>query len=136
VATDRYRNGGVVVARRVVFDASMLMEPSRDGIGVFDEAERILGGYDAVVPDAVVRELRGLADDGDEDAGVAVELAERCRTVETGETHGDAAVVEVCARDDDVVAATNDARLKDRLLKRNVPVLYPRQRSRLDIDYP
>ncbi|MDZ7688245.1 MAG: twitching motility protein PilT [Halobacteriales archaeon] len=121
---------------RVVFDANMLMTPSQHKVDVFDEAERVLGGYDAVVPDAVLRELRALADEGNDDASVALELArERCEVVETDETHGDDAVVEV-AVEGDAVAATNDARLKERLLESNVPVLYLRQKNRLEAEYP
>lgn len=122
---------------KVVFDASALMTPSRDGIDVFDEAEHLLGGYDAVVPEAVARELESLADEGNENASVAVELVERCTVVDTDESHGDDAVVEVATSGNERSAvATNDAKLKERLLKRNVPVLYPRQKNRLEVAYP
>ena len=122
---------------RVVFDANMLMTPSQHNVDVFDEAERLVGGYDAVVPDAVVRELRALADEGNEHASVALELArERCAVVETDEAHGDDAVVAASRTDEDAVAATNDARLKERLLEINVPVLYLRQKNRLEAEYP
>jgi len=119
---------------RVVFDANALMTPSQHNVDVFDEAERILGGYDAVVPDAVLRELRALADDGNADASVAVELAERCEEVETEARHGDDAVIE--ATDEESAVVTNDAKLKERLVERNVPVLYLRQRNRLEAEYP
>jgi len=123
---------------RVVFDANMLMTPSQHNVDVFDEAERVVGGHEAVVPDAVVRELRALADEGNADASVGLELArERCEVVETDESHGDDAVLEVATEGDtDTAAATNDARLKERLLESNVPVLYLRQRNRLEAEYP
>jgi len=121
---------------RVVFDANMLMTPSQQNVDVFDEAERVVGGYDAVVPDEVMRELRSLADEGNEHASVALELArERCEVIETDESHGDDAVMEV-ALDEESAVATNDARLKERLLESNVPVLYLRQKNRLEAEYP
>lgn len=122
---------------RVVFDANALMTPSQHNVDVFEEAERLVGGYDAVVPDAVVRELAALADKGNEDAAVGLRFArERCEVVSTDETHGDDAVVEVAREDDDTAVATNDARLKERLLEINVPVLYLRQKNRLEVEHP
>jgi len=121
---------------RVVFDANMLMTPSQHNVSVFDEAERLVGGYEAVVPDAVVRELAALADKGNKDASVGLRFArERCEIFETGETHGDDAVVVASRTDEETVAATNDARLKQRLLEINVPVLYLRQKNRLEAEY-
>ncbi|MCX2820029.1 twitching motility protein PilT [Haladaptatus sp. F3-133] len=123
---------------RVVFDANGLMTPSQHNVDVFDEAERLIGGYDAVVPDAVVRELKALADKGDKDAAVGLRFAEeRCEVVDTEPTHGDDAVVETAeATEGDSAVVTNDAKLKDRLLERNVPVLYLRQKNRLEAEYP
>ncbi|MFP4188422.1 MAG: PIN domain-containing protein [Halobacteriales archaeon] len=121
---------------RLVFDANALMTPSQHNVDVFDEAERLVGGYDAVVPDAVVRELKALADKGDKDAAVGLRFArERCDVVETDATHGDDAVIEA-TEDDESAVVTNDAKLKDRLLERNVPVLYLRQKNRLEAEYP
>lgn len=122
---------------RVVFDANMLMTPSQHNVDVFDETERLVGGYDAVVPDTVVSELAALADKGNEHAAVGLRFArERCEVVGTDETHGDDAVVAAARGDEDTAAATNDARLKERLLEINIPVLYLRQRNRLEAEYP
>lgn len=121
---------------RVVFDANALMTPSQHNVGVFDEAERLVGGYEAVVPDTVVRELKALADKGNKDAAVGLRFAqERCKVAGTDATHGDDAVIEA-TEDGDAAAVTNDAKLKDRLLERNVPVLYLRQKNRLQAEYP
>jgi len=121
---------------RVVFDANMLMTPSQHNVDVFEEAERLLGGYEAVVPDAVVRELAALADKGNKDAAVGLRFArEHCEVVGTDETHGDDGVVEA-ARGGETAVATNDARLKERLLESKVPVLYLRQKNRLEAEYP
>jgi Uncharacterized proteins of PilT N-term./Vapc superfamily len=122
---------------RVVFDANALMTPSQHNVDVFEEAERLIGGYDAVVPDAVVRELAALADKGNKDAAVGLRFAqERCEVAETDETHGDDAVVEAARDDEDSFVATNDTRLKERLLENNIPVLYLRQKNRLEAEYP
>ncbi len=133
MAPHRRREGEM----RVVFDTNMLMTPSQHSVDVFDEAERLVGGYDAVVPDAVVRELAALADEGNEDAAVGLRFArERCEVVETDKTHGDDAVVAAATADEDAVAATNDARLKERLVEGMVPVLYLRQKNRLEAEHP
>lgn len=122
---------------KVIFDASALMTPSRDGIDVFEEAERLVGGYEPAVPGAVVRELENLAEEGNTDASVALGFIGRCTVLDTDESHGDDAIVEATEGEKERPAvATNDTKLKNRLLKRNVPVLYPRQRNRLEIENP
>lgn len=119
---------------KVIFDANALMMPAQFGVDVFDEVERLVGGYEAVVPRAVVDELKSLAGRGDRDAEVALDLVEKCRVIE-GDTSGSADDVIVDLAEDAVVV-TNDANLKGRLLENNVPVAHMRQKSYLEVAYP
>jgi hypothetical protein len=147
---------------RVVLDANALLAPGRSGVDVFDEIERLLGAVELVVPEAVRRELRGLAND-DPDAALGLEMAEdRCTVVRT-EDGRDGEGPSAGAADDVIVAmaaeagagdeggddghdtedegprlavVTNDAALRDRLHGVGVPVLFLRQERHLEISYP
>lgn len=133
VGTDEDDGGRRGRETTVIFDANALMMPAQFGVDVFDEVERLVGGYEAVVPRAVVEELRSLAG-RDRDAELALDLVERCRVVE-GSVSGNADDVIVDLAEDAVVV-TNDANLKSRLLENNVPVAHMRQKSYLEVAYP
>ncbi|MDY6775334.1 MAG: hypothetical protein SV253_04555 [Halobacteria archaeon] len=125
--------------QKVIFDTNALMVPSQFGVDVFDEVERLVGGYVAVVPRGVVNELKSLAT-SDTDAEMGLEIAdERCEVVEH-ETEGrktDDVIVSIAENSDEVSAVvTNDRELIDRLLDVGVRVVRLRQRSHLQIKYP
>lgn len=123
---------------RVVLDTNALMMPVEVGVRTFDELDRLLGEYDAVVPQAVLDELDALSGGhGDEAvaASVGADLARtRCDPVEHTATYADDAVLEV-ARDADC-AVTNDGPLRKRLLEANVPVIGLRGRNKLELTEP
>ncbi|MFB6155746.1 MAG: PIN domain-containing protein [Haloferacaceae archaeon] len=122
-------------------DTNALMMPVERGVRVFEELDRLLGrgGADLVVPEAVVAELRKLADGASEEAvaaSVGLDLAlERCRIVETDEPYADDAVVELAEGGCDYVV-TNDKPLRDRLLERDVRVIGIRGQNKLEVTKP
>lgn len=126
----------------VVLDTNALMMPVERDVRVFDELDRLLGAYDPVTPRAVVAELESLATGAGEEgtaASVGRDLADRCRIADTEETYADDAVVELAVReaaDGDVVVATNDRPLRDRLLEHGVRVIGLRGRNALEITEP
>lgn len=139
--TDGSRNRTVEESRNrtaeetVVFDTNALMVPSQFGVDVFDEVERLVGSYHGVVPKAVIDELEKMSNDSD--ASVALDMTrENCEVLESrGDGHADDVIVEI-ASEKGWKVVTNDAGLKDRLVQVGVPVLYLRQRSYLEIEYP
>lgn len=147
----------------VALDASALMAPVEANVRLFDELDRLLGAYEAVVPAAVVAELDSLGESGGKEgtaASVGADLASRARTVETNESYADDALVELAtvgevdgssrqsdagkidgpSRQSDAsevdYVVTNDRPLRDRLLERNVPVIGLRGRNALAITEP
>nr|WP_256402808.1 DUF188 domain-containing protein [Halorubrum salinum] len=123
----------------VALDASALMAPVEANVRLFEELDRLLGTYEAVVPAAVVAELDGLqAGNGAEAtaASVGADLAARAETVETEETYADDALVELVTegRIDGVV--TNDRPLANRVLEADAPVIGLRGRNTLAITEP
>ena len=119
---------------RVAVDTNALMMPVENGVRLFDELDRLLGTYEAVVPEAVVAELDELSTGGGEEAtaaSVGRDLADRCTVVSTEATFADDAVVELADAVDYVV--TNDRPLRRRLRERDVSTICLRGRAKLAI---
>jgi hypothetical protein len=119
---------------RVAVDTNALMMPVESGVRLFDELDRLLGTYEAVVPEAVVAELDELSTGGGEEAtaaSVGRDLADRCTVVSTEATFADDAIVELADAVDYVV--TNDRPLRRRLRERDVSTICLRGRAKLAV---
>jgi hypothetical protein len=122
------------MAVRVAVDTNALMMPVECDVRLFDELDRLLPAYEAVVPEAVVAELEKLADGNGTEAtaaSVGRDLADRCTVVATEATYADDAVLEL-ARDCDY-AVTNDRALRERLSAAGVPVICLRAGTKLAV---
>jgi rRNA-processing protein FCF1 len=125
----------------ILFDTNFLLIPSRFGVDIFSELDRLVGGiYQCVVMSAVLDELRRI--DGKErrtragENDLAVSLSRRCSYLNEPLRHGeivDDQIVRLSVREGYAVATT-DADLRRRLRSRGVPVFYLRQRNHLDLD--
>jgi len=126
---------------RVILDSNALFVPLQFRIDVFGELERLLNRrFELVLLSAVKRELEVLAEKGApimrRNACLALRFAERCRLVEV-EAEASALVDDVIvdvARGWGAAVFTNDKVLRKRLRDISVPVIYVRQKSRLEID--
>jgi len=125
---------------KVILDSNFLMIPFQFNLDIFQEIEYLLQKkVDFVVPSAVKNELTVISSRGGEgapEASLALQLASRCRVVEVnldqGETVDDAIVK--ASRKLGAVVATTDIELKKRLRDINVPVVYLREKSKLEIE--
>ena len=125
---------------KVILDSNFLMIPFQFKIDIFQEIEYLLQKkVDFVVPSAVKSELTGISARGGEgapEASLALQLASRCRVVDVTlapqETVDDA-ILKASQRLGAVVATT-DIDLKKRLRDINVPVVYLREKSKLEVD--
>jgi rRNA-processing protein FCF1 len=126
---------------RVILDSNALFVSLQFRIDVFSELERLLNRrFELVLLSSVKRELEILAEKGSpkmrRDACYALKFAERCRLVEveaSGSALVDDVIVEVAGEWGSAVF-TNDKQLRKRLRDISVPVIYVRQKSRLEID--
>jgi len=126
---------------RVALDTSALMMPVELDVRLFDELSRIAEGYDAVVPEAVVEELRELSAGGGGIEGTAASVGydlavDRCERVDTEASYADDALVELAAEERVDAVVTNDQPLRDRVLSASVPVIALRGTNKLDITRP
>jgi rRNA-processing protein FCF1 len=116
------------------------MIPFQFNLDIFQEIEFLLQKkVDFIVPSLVKSELTGISSRGGEgapEASLALQLASRCRVVEVtldpGETVDDAIVK--ASQKLRAVVATTDIALKKRLRDNNVPVVYLRDKSKLEVD--
>ena len=118
----------------VALDTSALMMPVEADLRLFDELDRLLEGYETVVPRAVLAELAELATGAGEEAraaSVGRDLADRATPVETEASYADDALVELAERGEVDAVVTNDAPLRERLRARRVQVIHLRGRNKL-----
>lgn len=126
---------------RVILDSNALFVPSQFKIDIFEGLRNIFGkGFEAIVFPQILKEVEKIAKGGSpkmrKEARCAIEVAEKCRLIEPNDGSAGTA--------DDVIVQmalkwrcpvfTNDRELKRRLRDINVPVIYVRQKSRLEID--
>ena len=127
--------------KRVILDSNALFVPLQFKIDIFSELERLLQrNFELILLAPVKRELTTLATKGSpgmrRKAEYALRLAEKCTYVEVGAAASaltDDVIIDV-AREWKAPVFTNDRQLRKRLRDISVPVIYVRQKSRLEID--
>ena len=128
------------MAVKVILDSNFLMIPFQFHVDVIEEIEYLLQKkVDFIVPSSVKQELTEISARGGEgapEASLALQLASRCRVVEVSlqshETVDDAIIK--AAQKLAAVVATNDIELRKRLRSINVPVVYLRDKSKLEVE--
>jgi rRNA-processing protein FCF1 len=124
----------------VTLDTNALMMPVELDVRLFDELDRLLDGFEPVVPQQVVEELRRLSEKGGEEgiaASVGHDLAtDRCLTLDAEASYADDAVVELARDGQTDYVVTNDGPLQDRVLEAGVSVIALRGKNKLAITRP
>jgi rRNA-processing protein FCF1 len=126
---------------KVILDSNALFVPLRFKIDIFEELKTLLKrNFELVLLSPVKQELEKIAEKGPpkmrKEASYALKIAEKCKLIETSmQIAGspDDAIFQV-AREWKCPVFTNDRELKKRLRDISVPVIYVRQKSRLEID--
>ena len=126
---------------KVVLDANFFFVPSQFSLDIFEELANLLNQrFEPILLSSTQKELLGLAKSNSpkkqKQARLALRLAEKCRVVpaEKGlsETYDDV-IVRVAAAWKSPVA-TNDRELRRRLRNLGVPVIFLRQKHRLELE--
>ena len=128
-------------ALKVILDSNALFVPLQFKIDIFEELKRLLNrNVEFVLLSPVKRELEMLAAKDSpkirREAVYALRLAEKCKYVAVDDSEKlptDDVIVKV-AKSWNSPVFTNDRQLKRRLRDISVPVIYVRQKSRLEID--
>jgi rRNA-processing protein FCF1 len=126
---------------KVILDSNALFVPLEFKMDIFEELRRLLNrNLEFILLSSVKRELEMLAAKDSpkirREAFFALKLAEKCKYVPVEKDEKlttDDAIAKV-AKNWNSPVFTNDIKLKKKLRDISVPVIYVRQKSRLDID--
>jgi len=126
---------------KIIVDSNALFVPLEFKIDIFEELKRLLNrNVEFVLLSPVKRELEILAANGSpkirREAIYALKLAEKCKYIAVDDYEKlptDDVIVKV-AKNWSSPVFTNDRQLKRKLRDISVPVIYVRQKSRLEID--
>ncbi|RLI42867.1 DNA-binding protein [Candidatus Bathyarchaeota archaeon] len=125
---------------KIILDSNALFVPLQFKIDIFKELKTLLNrNFELVLLSPIRRELEKLAEKGSpgmrRNASYALRLAERCVFYDVNREFAspDDAVLQM-AKEWNCPVFTNDRELKKRLRDINVPVIYVRQKSRLEIN--
>jgi hypothetical protein len=126
---------------KIILDSNALFVPLQFRIDISEELKNLLKtNFEPILISPVLRELKRLAEEGEprirKNASYALKLAEKYKVVEVDEeteTSADDVIVKV-SRVWGCPVFTNDRHLRKRLRDINVPVIYVRQKSRLEIN--
>ncbi|MGB9778788.1 MAG: DNA-binding protein [Candidatus Bathyarchaeota archaeon] len=127
---------------KVILDSNALFVPLQFKIDIFEELRTLLNrNFEPILLLPVKHELERLADKGSpkmrKNASFALKLAEKCKLVNINEEENMASpddVIIKAAKNWKYPVFTNDRLLRKRLRDINVPVIYVRQKSHLEID--
>ena len=128
-------------AVKVILDSNAFFVPLQFKIDISSCLEKLLErNFELILLSPVKRELEALAKKGSpimrKNVSFALKLAEKCKYVEVAapaSALADDIIVKI-ANDWNAPVFTNDKQLKKRLRDISVPVIYVRQKSRLEID--
>ena len=126
---------------RIILDSNALFVPEQFNIDIFEEIKSLCGrNFELMLIAPVMDELKKIAGTGTpsmrKKASMALKLAKKCTLLEnTTEIEGSADdLILQAARLYGYPVFTNDRQLRKRLRDINVPVIYVRQKSRLEIN--
>lgn len=127
---------------KVILDSNALFVPLQFGIDIFEELEKLLKmKFELILLQQTVQELEKLAQTRSpqmkKNASFALKMVNKCKVIQFDQQYSglspDAAVYQL-AREWKSAVFTNDRELRKKLRNINVPVIYVRQKSRLEID--
>jgi rRNA-processing protein FCF1 len=126
---------------KIILDSNALFVPLQFNIDLFEDLSKLLNrNFELVLLSPTRMELQRIATHGSsnmrKNAALALKLAERCKPLNVAprpDASTDDLIVQAAAKYKYAVF-TNDRQLRNRLRDINVPVIYVRQKSRLEID--
>lgn len=126
---------------KVILDSNFLFIPLQFRIDIFEAMKNLLNRkHELTVLSTTLNELRVLAQRGTpklrKQAEMALKLAERCRVIAVRKSEDESSddVILRVARKWKCPVATNDRTLRQRLRDISIPVIYMRQKSRLELE--
>jgi len=129
------------VTLKVILDSNFLLIPSQFKIDIFESMMNLLNQrHEPTILSSTLHELQTIRQKGPpklrKQAQIALKLAEKCRVVKVekskDETNDDV-IIRIAAEWRSPVA-TNDRELRKKLRNQNIPVIFLRGKSRLELE--
>ncbi|MCK4478725.1 DNA-binding protein [Candidatus Bathyarchaeota archaeon] len=126
---------------RVILDSSFLFIPCQFNVDIFEELAKILNRrFEPIILSPTYKELQRITESRStklrRQATFALKFTQKCRQIaaerDEGESHDD--IIVRVSTELNCCVATNDRVLRKRLRRKNVPVIYLRQKSHLAVD--
>ena len=126
---------------KVILDANFFFVPAKFKIDIFEALQTLLNQrYEPILLSTTHQELQTMAKKGAparrKQASLALQLAKKCRLVQVDkdvEETNDDIILRVAAEWKTPVA-TNDRELRRRLRARSIPVIFLREKTRLEME--
>ena len=126
---------------KIILDTNFLFIPIQFNLDIFDELTKILNQrFIPIVLSSTVKELKGLIESASlktqKQAINALKLVEKCHFVPVNKSNNetfDDVIVRI-STEWKCAVATNDRILRKRLRQKAVPVVYMRQKKRLELE--
>jgi len=139
--TIRQLSNGKRVTLKIIIDSNFLFVPLQFKIDIFEGMMTLLNQrFEPIILSSSYDELKKMAEKGPpklrKQASIALKLAEKCRVVnveKSREGTNDDVILRVAGQWKSPVA-TNDKVLRQRLRDISIPVIYLRQKSRLEVE--
>jgi uncharacterized protein len=135
MASDRLR--GNREEKIVILDSSAIMMLFEFSINLEEEITKLLGSHRVIVPISIVKELEFLSKKGDGKKNIkakaSLKLIENFETINTSNRDGDESIIESAKKTRGIVV-TNDKKLKGRLKKISIPVIFLRTKKKLVLE--
>jgi rRNA-processing protein FCF1 len=132
MASDRLR--GNREEKLVILDSSAIMMLFEFSINLEEEITKILGSHRIIVPTSIVRELEFLSKKGNGKKNIkakaSLKFIENFEKIDTRDKDGDESIIESAKKTRGIVV-TNDKKLKNRLKKISIPVIFLRAKKKL-----
>ena len=121
--------------KKIILDTNFLTIPYQFNVDIFEEIDRIMEeDYELITLDKVLEELKRMKKGKDAIAArIGLELIEKknIKVINTDEKKVDNAIVKLANKD--MIVATNDRVLREKLKNKNVKVLYLRSKKHLEM---
>ncbi len=129
------------MALKIILDSNFLLVPAQFKLDIFEGIMSVLNqNYESIVLSTTIDELRSIMERGApklrKQAEMALKLAEKCDLTIVDRKHGetnDEVIIRI-AQQKKCIVATNDSELRKRLRNISIPVVYVRQKSRLELE--
>lgn len=122
---------------KLLLDTNFILIPFQFNVDIFEELNRLLDvKYEILIPKKVIEELKNIAESSKgrakRDARSALEIAKKFEYVEDSGKDADDAIMSL-AHEDSIIC-TNDKVLKRKARNKKIPVIYLRQKNKLEIE--